>query len=110
MSLPKIPAEQYRDVDVSENPNLAQMALAAIEVLNAKSDNWWLMVEPGDVDWANHANNIDNSIGAVLSGENAFIQVTNWIEANCGWDEALVIVTADHGHYLVLDRPELLAK
>ena len=109
-SLPKIPAEQYRDVDVSENPNLAQMALAAIEVLDAKSDDWWLMVEPGDVDWANHANNIDNSIGAVLSGENAFIQVTNWIEANCGWDEALVIVTADHGHYLVLDRPELLAK
>ena len=110
ISLKTIPAERYSEADVSENPNLAQMALAAIEVLNAKSDKWWLMVEPGDVDWANHANNIDNSIGAVLSGENAFNQVTTWIENNCGWDEALVIVTADHGHYLVLDRPEALAK
>ena len=34
------------------------------------------MIEAGDVDWANHANNIDNSIGAVISGDDAFRATT----------------------------------
>lgn len=102
------PAEVYSKADVQENPNLADMTMAAIEVLDSRSDRWWLMVEAGDVDWANHANNIDDSIGALLSGENAFQRTTQWIEANGGWAETLVIVTADHGHYLVIDQPKML--
>lgn len=101
-------AEQYSEADLSENPCLADMVSAALEVLDAKSERWWLMVEAGDVDWANHSNNIDNSIGAVLSGEAAFTKVAQWVENHGGWDDTLVIVTADHGHYLVLDRPEAL--
>ena len=59
------------------------------------------MIEPGDVDWANHRNNIDSSIGTVLSGDDAFREVTRWVEANDLWDETAVILTADHGHHLV---------
>jgi len=103
-------AESYAPEDLQENVILADMALAAIEVLDAKSDRWWLMVEAGDVDWANHSNNIDNSIGAVLSGDKAFAQVTQWIEQHGGWDETALILTADHGHYLVFDQPEKLAR
>ena len=85
------------------------MTEAAIQVLHARSKTgFWLMVEAGDVDWANHDNNIDNSIGAVLSGDEAFAKITGWIENNQAWDESAVIVTADHGHYFVLDRPEAL--
>ncbi len=102
-------AESYSLTDVVENVTLSQMAVAAVEVLNAKSDRWWLMVEAGDVDWANHGNNIDNSIGAVLSGDHAFQKLTNWIETHGGWDDTCLILTADHGHYLVLDRPEAFA-
>lgn len=101
-------AEVYTENDLNENVTLAEMALAAIRVLNAKSDHWWLMVEAGDVDWANHSNNIDNSIGAVLSGDEAFRSVTEWIEQNGGWEDTAVIVTADHGHYFVLNQPEAL--
>jgi alkaline phosphatase len=101
-------AEQYSPADIAENVTLTEMALAAIEVLNARSDKWWLMVEAGDVDWANHANNIDNSIGAVHSGDAAFEAVTQWIEHNGGWEDSVAIVTADHGHYFVLDQPEAL--
>lgn len=101
-------AEVYSDADVSENPVLADMAVAALDVLDARSDRWWLMVEAGDVDWANHSNNIDNSIGAVLSGENAFHRVVKWIESNGGWEDTYLVLTADHGHYLVINRPELL--
>jgi alkaline phosphatase len=101
-------AEEYREADIFENPTLADMATAALRVLSEKSDQFWLMVESGDVDWANHANNIDNSIGAAISGDDAFYAVTRWIEEHGGWDDTVLILTGDHGHYLVLDRPEML--
>ena len=101
-------AEIYSAADIAENPTLAQMSTAALDVLAARSDKMWLMVEAGDVDWANHVNNLDNSIGAVLSGDEAFAAVACWIEKNVGWDNAALFLTADHGHYLVLDRPEAL--
>lgn len=103
-----VDAEQYTAEDLHENVTLAQMSVAALDTLQAKGERWWLMIESGDVDWANHSNNIDNSIGAVLSGDQAFHEVTKWIEANGGWDDTCLILTADHGHYLVIDQPETL--
>ncbi len=100
--------ETYTLEDITENVTLAEMTTAALEVLNSRGDKWWMMVEAGDVDWANHSNNIDNSIGALLSGEAAFEVAVDWIEKHGGWDDTLAIVTADHGHYLVLDAPEAL--
>jgi alkaline phosphatase len=101
-------AEVYKPEDISENPTLAQMTVAALDVLKSRSDKMWLMVEAGDVDWANHQNNLDASIGAVLSGDDAFKATTDWIEKNVGWENAVVLLTADHGHYLVLDDPTAL--
>lgn len=101
-------AEKYKDEEITENPTLADMTLSALQVLSHRSDRFWLLVEAGDVDWANHKNNIDNSVGAVFSGDDAFNTITNWIEGNGGWDDAAVIVTADHGHYLTITKPEAL--
>ncbi|MCE9528835.1 MAG: alkaline phosphatase [Planctomycetales bacterium] len=101
-------AEVYKPDDISENPRLAKMAVAALDVLSSRSDKIWLMVEAGDVDWANNANNLDNSIGATLSGDDAFQAVTQWIEKHVGWKDAALLLTSDHGHYLVLDKPEAL--
>lgn len=102
-------AETYSEADRKENPTLAQMTSAAIEVLSANPKGFWLMVEPGDVDWANHDDNIDNSIGAVLSGDAAVKEITDWVEKHSNWDESLLIVTADHGHLLVIRDPAILA-
>jgi len=102
------PAENYSAADVAENPTLAEMTTVALDVLASRSDRWWLMVEAGDVDWANHSNNIDNSIGAVLSGDAAFRAATEWVEANGGWKDTVILLTADHGHYLNLKKPEVL--
>ena len=101
-------AESYAQADLVENPTLADMTRAAIEVLSQDETGFWLMVEPGDVDWANHDNNLDNSIGAVLSGDNAVRVITEWVDRHSNWDESLLIVTADHGHYLFLDDPSRL--
>lgn len=99
----------YFEANVTENPTLADMASAALDVLAANPKGFWLMIEAGDVDWANHDDNLDNSIGAVFSGDDAFRAVTQWAEKNDCWDETVVIVTADHGHLLVLDDPEAIA-
>jgi alkaline phosphatase len=94
--------------DVSENPTLSELTEAALHVLETNERGFWLMVESGDVDWANHANNIDNAIGAVLSGEAAVASIFQWIESKNAWDDSLVIVTSDHGHFFHLVRPEAL--
>lgn len=101
-------AEEYTPADLLENPTLADMATAAITVLSKNPRGFWLMVEPGDVDWANHDNNLDNSIGAVKSGDRAVKVITDWVEQHSNWQESLLIVTADHGHYFMLRRPDRL--
>jgi alkaline phosphatase len=103
-------ADRYEPNDLIENPVLADMATAALNVLGANENGFWLMVEAGDVDWANHNNNIDDSIGAVFSGDAAFDAITKWVEENSSWEDTLLIVTADHGHMMTLDNPEKLIR
>lgn len=102
-------AEEYSDADLRENPTLADMTAAAITVLSRNPQGFWMMVEAGDVDWANHDNNLDASIGAVKSGDAAVKVITDWVEQHSNWNESLLIVTADHGHYLVLTNPQAVA-
>lgn len=101
-------AEVYSEADREENPTLAELTESALDVLSQNKKGFWLLVEAGDVDWANHDNNLDNSIGAVKSGDDAFKVITDWVEKNSNWDETVVILTADHGHYLHIDQPEAL--
>ena len=98
--------ENYSSADIDENPTLAELTRAALLVLEQAIDGFWLVVEAGDVDWANHANNVDNAIGSVLSGDEAFRVILDWVDENDAWSYTAVIVTADHGHYLVIDDPE----
>lgn len=98
----------YKPKDILENPTLSDMTTAALDVLSGNEKGFFLMVEAGDVDWANHNNNIDDSIGAVLSGDSAFEVITRWVEKNSDWEETLLIVTADHGHLMFLDDPRVL--
>jgi alkaline phosphatase len=87
------------------------MTRAALKVLSAEQGRpFALFVEAGDVDFALHDNNLDNAIGAVYSGEEAMQVIIEWVEKFSNWDEAVLIVTADHGHYLVIDDPEALAR
>jgi alkaline phosphatase len=99
----------YTAADRTENPTLADMAVAALDVLESRGP-FWLMVEAGDVDWACHANNIDTEIGAVQSGDAAFRAIVAWIERHGGWNDTVVIVTSDHGHLFVLTDPAAFAR
>ena len=104
------PAESYTPADRIEQPTLAQMTEAALTVLAAEPDQpFALFIEAGDVDFALHANNLDNAIGAIYSGEEAVRSVIRWVESHSNWDDSVLIVSSDHGHYLVVDDPQALA-
>ena len=106
-----VPAETYSAADLNAQPTLAQMTDAALGVLSAHPGQpFILFVEAGDVDFALHANNLDNAIGAIFSGEEAVRTVVRWVETHSNWDESVVIVTSDHGHYLVVDDPQALTE
>ncbi|MBF2029521.1 MAG: alkaline phosphatase [Oscillatoriales cyanobacterium C42_A2020_001] len=94
----------------NENPTLKDLTNAALDVLGKDKDGFWLMVESGDLDWSAHDNNIDNLIGTVLDFDKTIASTIDWIQSNGGWENNLLIVTADHDHYLTLnpDYPLLL--
>lgn len=101
-------ADRYEPDDILENPTLAEMTSAALTVLQENKQGFFLMVECGDVDWANHNNNIDDAIGSVFSGEEAFVAITEWVHQHSNWDETCLILTADHGHMMTFDDPTVL--
>src|SRR5205823_3844629 len=103
-------AERYTEADLREQPTLADMTRAALTVLGRDpAQPFALFVEAGDVDFALHANNLDNAVGAVYSGEDAIKAILAWVEKYSNWDDSALIVTADHGHYLVIDDLEAVA-
>jgi alkaline phosphatase len=101
---------QFIATERNQNPTLDDLSKAALSVLGKDKDGFWLMIEGGDIDWAAHDNNIDNLIGATLDFDKAVGSVIAWINANGGWAENELIVTADHDHYLTLngDFPTLV--
>ena len=36
--------------------------------------------------------------------------ITDWVEQHSNWKESVLIVTADHGHDLTLDKPDVIAR
>ena len=102
--------DKYTPEDLRETPRLVDLTNAALAVLSRQPGKpFALFVEAGDVDFALHDNNLDNAVGAVLSGDDAVKAIIAWVEKNSNWDDSALIVTADHGHYLVIDKPETIA-
>ena len=103
---PLLPGETDKSFiakEINENPTLNDLTKAALAVLSKDKDGFWLMVEGGDIDWAAHDDNLDNMIGTVLDFDKAVKTTIDWIKNNGGWDNNLLIVTADHDHYLTLN-------
>jgi len=90
------------DIELSASPTVAQLTGQALEALGKDQDGFWLMVEVGDIDWAAHADNMDLMLGTLHDLNDVTTTVTDWVQRNGGWEENLVMVTADHDHYLTL--------
>lgn len=72
------------------------MTRGALRVLARNPRGFFLMVEGGAVDWANHANNLGRMIEEQIDFNHAVEAVVDWIALNGGWQENLLIVTSDH--------------
>ncbi|MEM7727093.1 MAG: alkaline phosphatase [Cyanobacteria bacterium P01_A01_bin.45] len=102
---PLLPGETVEDFiarEADENPTLAEMTVASLEFLSKDEDGFFLSVEQGDMDWVLHDNNMDNLLGTFRDIDETVEVTIDWIEENGGWEENLLIVTADHDHYMTL--------
>ena len=85
------------DVPLNRNePNLAEMTKAALNVLDDNNDGFFIMIEAGAVDWASHENNSPRLIEEMIDFDCAANAVINWVETKSDWQKSLVIITADH--------------
>lgn len=81
---------------VDNVPTLETMTKGALNALDNNKDGFFLMVEGGAVDWANHANQPGREVEEQMDFNASVQAVVDWVAANSSWDETLVIVTADH--------------
>jgi alkaline phosphatase len=77
-------------------PSLATMSKGALNVLNRNPKGFFVMIEGGAVDWANHANNLGRMIEEQMDFNSAVQTVVDWVNANSNWNDTLLVVTADH--------------
>jgi alkaline phosphatase len=86
-----------------ENPSLAECTTAALRVLVERggANGLFLMVEGGDVDWANHACDFAWMVGAARQLDEAVAAAVAFVDdpsTPLTWDNTLLIVTADHAN------------
>ncbi len=77
-------------------PTLGEMSAVALDVLNRNPKGFFLMIEGGAIDWASHGNLTNRMLEEVIDFDVAVRRVCRWIERNGGWDDTLLVVTADH--------------
>ncbi|MBB97467.1 MAG: alkaline phosphatase [Rhodobacteraceae bacterium] len=82
------------EADRTDEPSLAEMTKAAIEYLSKNENGYFLEIEAGRVDHANHAG---NAARTVTDGV-AFAEAVAMADELTDDEDTLIIVTADHEH------------
>jgi alkaline phosphatase len=77
-------------------PRLPDLTVRSLELLGRNPDGFFLMVEGGAIDWANHGQNLTDAVSATLEFDRSVDAVRRWIDAHGGWERTLLVVTADH--------------
>jgi alkaline phosphatase len=128
--------DHYNAAEKAQIPRMVKQVEEAIKFLGKDNQGFFMMYEQGDVscfsaieffhirpsltlrfgspqiDWAAHANHMDDMLGAMLDIDDGVTEILKWIDANGGFAKNALYVTADHDHYLTLndDFPEIVAK
>jgi alkaline phosphatase len=80
-----------------EEPTLSHMTAVALDILQKDPDGFFLMIESSQIDWANHANDIQYQIGETLAFDEAVKVVLDWIEKHPERkSHTLLVIVADH--------------
>jgi alkaline phosphatase len=84
-----------------EDPTLAVAATSALKVLAADPDGFFLLIEQGDIDRANHSNDFARMVGCVSDLDAAVKAVVGFVDQPgdaIDWTNTTLIVTADHAN------------
>lgn len=80
-----------------EEPTLAEMTSAALDILEEDPDGFFLMVEGSQIDWEDHANNVEGQIAETLGFNAAVEEVLNWVNADeSRKNHTLIVIAPDH--------------
>jgi alkaline phosphatase len=91
------PSHMLYEVDRTNEPSLTEMTEKAIQVLQRGPNGFFLMVEGGRVDHANHAGNAYRALNDAIELSRAVQKAVNLTG-----DDTLIVVTADHSHVLTM--------
>jgi len=90
--------EADRGNDIAGEPSLSDMTAKAIDILDNDPDGFFLMVEAGRIDHANHAGSAYGALTDTIELEKAVQAAADKTNP----DDTLIIVTADHSHVLTM--------
>ena len=82
-----------------DEPSLAEMTSAAIEVLSRNENGYFLMVEGGRIDHALHGTNAKRALEDTLAFDAAIKAAVDTVDLS----NTLIIVTADHDHVMAFN-------
>ena len=112
------PGQPTWDIPAGD-PHAFDIAVAALTVLSTNEKGFFLMVEQGDLDWTNHANDYAGGIGCMRDTDLCAQAVVDWINQDgdaVTLENTSVIVVPDHTHYIrqnswlgIGDLPEQVA-
>ncbi|CAN0179791.1 unnamed protein product [Ascophyllum nodosum] len=86
--------DRLAEGEESIEPSIMEMTKAAIDFLSNNHDGYYLLVEAGRVDHANHASNLHRTFQDGI----AYQEAVEYAMMNTDPEETLIISTADHGH------------
>ena len=87
------------EADRTGEPSLADMTAATIKGLSKNENGFYLMVESGRVDHANH----DGNLFRTLTDGKAFADAVALADELTNDEDTLIIVTADHEHAIAFN-------
>lgn len=91
-------SQRLHEDAAAQQPSLAQMTDAALEVLSKHKSGYMLVVEAGRIDHAHHASNAYNALQDTVALSDAVALAAERTNPN----DTLIIVTADHSHVFVM--------
>ena len=93
-------------------PTLKEMTQKSLEILSKNENGFFLMVESGLIDWAEHDNDAGALLYEMIRFDETLDYIYNWVKDR---DDTLLLVTADHEtgsfgfSYSRRDLPEAVA-
>lgn len=81
------------DRDKDKEPSIAEMTKTAIDILSKNEKGFFLMVEGGKIDWANHGYDVSGSVYDTIAFDHAVKIALDFAKKN---GRTLVVVVNDH--------------